>query len=90
MREFTPEEKELIINTPINRDCFEKPSFNYDDFSEENLMNQNLIGCELWTWNHELIPHLERLRKEYLEFEDERVFEMFISLLPSSYKVVKL
>lgn len=25
MREFTKEEKELIINTPITRDCFDTP-----------------------------------------------------------------
>ena len=89
MCDFTPEEKELIINTPITVFCFEKPSFNYDDFSEETLMNQDLIGHELWTWNHELIPHLERLRKEYLEYKDERVFEMLVRLLPNSYNVVE-
>lgn len=87
---FTPEEKELIVNTPITVNCFEKPSFNYDDFSEETLMNQDLIGSDLWVWNHELIQHLERLRKEYLENKDERVFEMLVRLLPNSYKVVKL
>ena len=90
LAKFTPEEKELIVNTPITTDSFEKPSFDYDDFSEETLMNQDLIEYDLWVWNHELIRHLERLRKEYLENKDERVFEMLIRLLPNSYKVVKL
>lgn len=90
LAKFTPEEKELIINTPITVDCFEKPSFDYDDFSEETLMNQDLIGSDLWVWNHELIPHLEKLRRTYLKSKDEHVFEMLIRLLPNSYKVVKL
>ena len=87
---FTPEEKELIANTPITVNCFEKPSFDYDDFYEEALMNQNLIIHDLQVWNHELIPHLERLRRAYLKSKDERVFEMLVRLLPNSYKVVKL
>lgn len=80
--------KELIINTPITVSCFERPSFNYDDFFEETLMNEDLIQSELWVWNHELIPHLERLRKEYIEYKDERVFEMLIRILPNSYNIV--
>lgn len=87
---FTPEEKELIANTSITVDCFEKPSFDYDDFYEEALMNQNLITHDLQVWNHELIPHLERLRRAYLKSKDEHVFEMLVRLLPNSYKVVKL
>ena len=87
---FTPEEKELIANTPITVDCFEKPSFDYDDFYEEALMNQNLITHDLQVWNHELIPHLERLRRAYLKSKDEHVFEMLVRLLPNSYKVIKL
>ena len=90
MREFMPEEKELIVNTPIKVDCFEKPSFDYDDFYEEALMNQDLIISDLQVWNHELIPHLEKLRRTYLESKDEHIFEMLVRLLPNSYKVVKL
>lgn len=90
MSDFTSEEKELIANTPIKVDCFEKPSFDYDDFYDEALMNQNLIISDLQVWNHELIPHLEKLRRTYLKSKDERIFEMLIRLLPSSYKVVKL
>ena len=89
-KRLTSEEKDLIANTPIKVDCFEKPSFDYDDFYDEALMNQNLIIHDLQVWNHELIPHLERLRRAYLKFKDEHVFEMLVRLLPNSYKVVKL
>ena len=87
---FTTEEKELIMRMPIDANSFERPSFNYDDFSEENMEYQDLIGFELWVWNHELIPHLNRLREMYFKYKDDRIFEMFIRLLPNSNKVVKL
>ena len=90
MRTFTTEEKELIMRMPIDVDNFERPSFNYDDFSEENMEYQDLIDSELWVWNHELIPHLNRLREMYFEYKDDRIFEMFIRLLPNSNKMVKL
>ena len=37
MRDFTPEEKELIINTPVTSDCFEngeRITFNYERRTE--------------------------------------------------------
>ena len=36
MKTYTAEEKEQIMRMPIGIDSFERPSFNYDDFSEEN------------------------------------------------------
>lgn len=90
MRIFTTEEKELIMRMSINVDSFERPSFNYDDFSEEYMEYQDLIGSELWVWNQELIPHLNRLREMYFKYKDDRIFEMFIRLLPNSNRVVKL
>ena len=33
MRDFTPEEKELIVNTPITEDCFEK----WNDYRYEQI-----------------------------------------------------
>lgn len=65
MKTYTTEEKEQIMRIPLNADSFERPSFNYDDFSEEYLEYQDLISSELWVWNHELIPHLNRLREMY-------------------------
>ena len=86
MKTYTTEEKEQIMRIPINADSFERPSFNYDDFSEEYLEYQDLISSDLWVWNHELIPHLERLREMYFKYKDDRIFEMFIRLLPNSYR----
>lgn len=90
MKIFTTEEKEQIMRMPINVDSFERLSFNYDDFSEEYMEYQDLIGSELWVWNQELIPHLNRLREMYFKYKDDRIFEMFIRLLPNSNRVVKL
>lgn len=86
MKTYTTEEKEQIMRIPINVSSFEKPSFNYDDFSEEYLEYQDLIRSDLWVWNHELIPHLERLREMYFKYKDDRIFEMFIRLLPNSHR----
>ena len=90
MREFTKEEKELIINTPITQRCFERPSFNYDDMADENYFNSQIIGDLLFEWNHNLSYVLENLRQKYLLTHDERIFEELVRLLPNSYKVVKL
>lgn len=90
MRTFTTEEKEQIMRMAINVDSFEKPSFNYADFSEEYIEYKDLITSELWVWDQELIPHLNRLREMYFKYKDDRIFEMFIRLLPNSNKMVKL
>ena len=87
MKTYTTEEKEYIMRMPIDVYSFERPSFNYDDFSEEYIGYKDLIDSELWVWNHELIPHLNRLRQMYFEYKDDRIFEMFIRLLPNSYRV---
>lgn len=86
MKTYTTEEKEQIMRMPINVDDFERPSFNYDDFSEECLEYRDLIGSELWVWNHDLIPHLNKLREMYFKYKDDRIFEMFIRLLPNSHR----
>ena len=86
MKTYTAEEKEQIMRMPIKVDSFERPSFNYDDFSEECLEYQDLISSDLWVWNHELIPHLNNLREMYFKYKDDRIFEMFIRLLPNSHR----
>ena len=48
MKTYTIEEKEQIMRMPLNTDSFERPSFNYDDFSEECLEYQDLISSDLW------------------------------------------
>ena len=79
MREFTPEEKELIVNTPITIEAFEKS--NCDLWELYNHTYDLLHGFSM---------ELDSLRQMYLETKDERYFTELVCLLPNSYKVVKL
>lgn len=84
MREFTPEEKELIINTPINRDCFgncERMSGWVKDDRTIFILDQT---------EDYYFRFLDAMRLEYKSFRRKGLFEKLVSLLPSSYKVVKL
>ena len=76
MRDFTPEEKELIINTPITIECFDIPKSD--------------ISCT--TMNY--ISQLEQRRRDMLTGYQPRgintEFNVLISMLLYSYKVVKL
>lgn len=61
MRQFTPEEKELIINTPITRECFDM-----SDFTKLQAVNEN--SSYLFDNNSVfdlLIDTLEALRRTY-------------------------
>ena len=87
MREFTPEEKERIINTEITRDCFDMDNY-FDlpcDLESEDLIIPYL--CEMWS---ALIRYLEFVRKKYNQDKDENYFIELVRLLPNTYKVVKL
>ena len=71
MREFTKEEKELIINTPITKDCFDMDNYSdlpcdleSDDFAIPYL-------CEMWS---DLIRYLEFVREKYNQDENENYF----------------
>ena len=87
MREFTPEEKELIINTPITEDCFGLPK----NRRNMTLVCRNGIACvSLALCYDDLIEGLESLRTDYLGTRNEMYFEELVRLLPNSYKVVKL
>ena len=78
MKDFTKAlyvlNKELIISTPITRDCFEgtsvlpKPFFDYIDFLES--FREEVASCE--------------------GKAKENGFSDLVAMLPSSYKVVKL
>lgn len=81
--------EKLVTETPITVDCFEKPSFSYDDFSEENLLAQDTIEDLLIMWNIHLIPLLETLRKRYIQEKDEKYLKELIRLLPNTYRVRK-
>lgn len=83
MRDFTQEEKELILNTPINRvNCFDMSEFTdlYIDMEFGSIKEQWL----------QTVKMLEALRIRCLETRDEELFIEFIRMLPNSYKVVKL
>ena len=87
MREFTPEEKELIVNTPITIECF--------DLSTERrsipiLCKNETVTISLGLCYEDLIEGLESLRIDYLGTRNEMYFEELVRLLPNSYKVVKL
>jgi hypothetical protein len=86
MRDFTPEEKELIINTPILMDCFEMNGFrNVNPFEVFDRNGED--SAYTWEW---FLTYLEELRLAYLETKKERFFIELVRLLPKSYKVVKL
>ena len=81
MREFTPEEKELIINTPITRDCL--------DIDYEKLP---LIEKEL---TDRICEHLESFREAVKcarknSRRRNETFDLLCRLLPNSYKVINL
>ena len=83
MRDFTPEEKELIINTEITIECFDsEPEHNVSawDSLDEVTSTKLIEWCE----------YLEYLRKKYLKYKEEGYFELLIKMLPNSYKVVRL
>lgn len=76
MRDFTQEEKELIVNTEINSYCFDLSKFEGRVHSHYRF--------------DELVEHLELLRFSYLQTKDEGYFNDLVTMLPNSYKVVKL
>ena len=78
MRDFTPEEKELIVNTPVTSDCF--------DTNEIDTEFSFYVKAE---WKN-LITVLERMRQMLKETNKKEIGEHFIAMLPNSYKVVKL
>lgn len=83
MRDFTQEEKELIVNTPINRmNCFDMSEFTdlYIDMEFGSIREQWL----------QTVKMLEALRIRCLKTKDEELFIEFVRMLPNSYKVVKL
>ena len=85
MRQFTSEEKELIANTEITRDCFEMSDYSDVRFGEDNdyygILNEEW-DCIIYTCN--------LLQEKYNETKDERYFIELVRLLPNSYKIVEL
>ncbi len=94
MRKFTEEEKELIVNTPITIECFEKwEDYHYEQIKIENFPYEGKrFTCYLYptTVYESLTRYCEEVRLKYLETKNEHYFDILVHLLPNSYKVVKL
>lgn len=93
MRNFTPEEKELIINTPISKDVFDMTDYMSVSIFYPPLRTPITEADKLW---ENLIEGLELLRlrlwssKRESPVDGECLFTELVRLLPNSYKVVKL
>lgn len=85
MRDFTLEEKELIVSTPITEDCF--------DIEDRCAIRIDTL-CQFVETSvdflFEIATVCETLRQKYNETKNEQCFIELVRLLPSSYKVVKL
>ena len=86
MREFTKEEKELIINTPITEDCFLLPP--------KNCL-EGVLGVLFMKRRNQIIKDCEHYRLECknakTKLDKKIAFEILVENLPyNSYKVVKL
>lgn len=80
MREFTKEEKELIIKTPITIECFDVTRFAYSSTKEDLENDFRTLEAKRQTV---LVCMTKEIR--------ERNFETFVSALSKTpYKVVKL
>ena len=98
MRDFTPEEKELIINTPLTIDCFETwNDYHYEQVRLENfhhpVLEKGKTCTAIFYPTKIMESHInccEEVRTKYLETKNEHYFDILIHLLPNSYKVVKL
>ena len=86
MRNFTKEEKELIVNTPITIECFDMTDYKNLDDGKQTLMGNRINGDAFWFI---FINYLEHLRIQFYETKDEQFFIELVRILPNSYNVVK-
>lgn len=96
-RDFTQEEKELIIKTEITPDCFERwGDYHYEGIEVNHFPHPYREGkfCTIGLYPTSCFESMARdcevIRRKYLETKDEHYFDILIHLLPNSYKVVKL
>lgn len=85
MRDFTPEEKELIVNTEININSFDITDINYIPISSVSQYVEHNI--DFWDY---VVSACEETRQNYKRTKNEIYFTELVRLLPNSYKVVKL
>ena len=76
MRDFTPEEKELIVNTPITVDVFDIPKSD--------------ISCTTLNYISQLEFLRRNMQKGYQPRGIDKELDILVRLLPNSYKVVNL
>lgn len=93
---MTEEEKQLIVNTPIDESCFEKwEDYHYEEIRVENFEypGEKWRKCTLFLYPTSIyentIRQCEAIRQKYLKTKNEHYFDVLIHLLPKSYKVVK-
>lgn len=93
---MTEEEKQLIVNTPIDESCFEKlEDYHYEEIRVKNFEypTEKWRKCTLCLYPtsmyENLIRHCEVIRQKYIKTKNEHYFDILIHLLPNSYKVVK-
>lgn len=78
MREFTSEEKKLIVNTPLTAECFDIPDTYCKRKAEQEMFAK-------------YISVLDTLRHIcQFEYDNKDDFELLTALIPNSYKVVNL
>ena len=87
MRDFTPEEKELIVNTPITLDCFDMQGVDEKMFAK---YKEDGVKMTLLFYWQSVVNFFDLIRCKYLKTKDERYFTELVRLLPNSYKVVNL
>lgn len=97
MRNFTPEEKELIVNTEITPDCFEKwEDYHYEEIELKHFPHPHIEGqfCTIALYPTSCFESMARdceaVRRKYLQTKNEHYFDILVRLLPNSYKVVNL
>lgn len=76
MRDFTPEEKELIVNTEITPDVFNIPKTD--------------ISCTTLNYISQLEQRRKEMVTGYQPRGIDTEFDILVRLLPNSYKVVNL
>ena len=94
---MTEEEKQLIVNTPINESCFEKwEDYHYEEIRVENFEHptEKWRKCTICLYPTSLyesiIRDCEVIRRKYIETKNEYYFDILVCLLPKLYKVVKI
>jgi len=87
MRDFTPEEKELIINTEITMDCFDlSKTSNFKYYNCGDAMKNIIYQLE---WQRRICKKTF-YNYEITYYEKQDAFNNFVVMIPNSYKVVKL